>query len=539
MTQLFFSHPIIKACFVALIFSCFILPVKPLQAQMEAEAAVTYHTRKREMRGVWITTVFGSDFPKHIGTNSYAQKEQMRQLIDSLAAAGINSVFFQVRPSGDAFYQTHLAPWSEWLTGVQGRAPEPFYDPLALLIEHCHLHGIEAHAWLNPYRATHNIEKTQPHDSHLLKSRPDWILTYGKKRILNPGLPQVRQHIVEVVKDLIIRYDLDGIHFDDYFYPYPEKDLSINDLNTYVQYNERQLALDDWRRDNVDKLIRDVSETIQKYKPLVKFGVSPPGVWRNQQDDPRGSATRAGIPAYDAIFANSLRWLEEGWIDYIAPQLYWHIGHPTADFQTLIDWWAAQKNSGRHIYIGHALYKGVENSWNNRREIIHQIEAIRKLPNIQGSIHFRAAHLFAANSEYPIQVRQAYRSPILLPNMPWKDSIPPLSPRRLMVAQDTSGVLLRWLEPYPAADQDEAQAYVIYRCLSSEVLQIENPRHILSVKHRTTDFFDQTGTVGASYVYGVSALDKMHNESSVTKVRVSRYGDRSEDTSLIIYLRLP
>ena len=251
----------------------------------------------------------------------------------------MNAVILQVRPTADAFYPSELEPWSRYLTGTPGKAPKPFYDPLQFWIDECHKRGMELHAWLNPYRVAQNAKEPLA-ANHIAFQHPDWILEYGGKLYFDPGLPQTREFVTKVVKDIVTRYDVDAIHFDDYFYPYPLTE-EFPDTTSFKIYNRAFLPENkaDWRRENVDILIEMLSDTIKAVKPWVKFGISPFGVWRNLTDDPRGSDTKAGTTNYDQLYADVIKWQEKGWIDYLLPQLYWQIGHSSVDFEILANWW--------------------------------------------------------------------------------------------------------------------------------------------------------------------------------------------------------
>ncbi|NJL81566.1 MAG: family 10 glycosylhydrolase [Richelia sp. SM2_1_7] len=365
-----------------------------------------------------------------------------------------------------------------------------FYDPLALLIEHCHLHGIEVHAWLNPYRATYNIEKAQAHESHLLNAHPEWILAYGKKRILNPGLPQVRQHIVDIVADLVTRYDLDGIHFDDYFYPYPEKDLSINDLGTYAQYNHKQLSLADWRRDNVDKLIKQVADVIQQHKPLVKFGISPFGIYR--PGEPNGIQ---GLDAYSVLYADAKKWLQEGWLDYIAPQLYWRIDQTAQSYPILLEWWTSINSKQRHVYAGNTIARLDGEAW-KQEEIIKQVAISRSLNKSLslGNIFFSVNAIKENRQNIADKFKSLlYKEPALVPVMQWQNTLPPASPIKV----ETKNRKITW-----ATGGGEIRSWTLYKKSGNDW----KLQRILS--KGTTAATVEPGT------YAVCAVDRMAVQSS-------------------------
>jgi uncharacterized lipoprotein YddW (UPF0748 family) len=343
---------------------------------------------------------------------------------------GLNAVVVQIRPVADAFYPSVYEPWSEFLTGRQGQAPSPFYDPLAFMLEETHKRGMEFHAWINPYRAVFNVATSSVAANHPTKTHPEWFVTYGdatrSTRYFDPGIPAARHFVTEVIRDIVKRYDVDGIHFDDYFYPYRIAGKEFPDSKSYAQYGGG-MNKEAWRRANVDTIIVMLNQAIKAEKPWVKFGISPFGVWRNQSKDPRGSATQAGQTNYDDLYADILLWLEKGWIDYVAPQLYWEIGHDKADFTTLLEWWS--KNTyGKHCYIGLAPYRAGSNAaWRDKTQLPRQIEAIRNTPNMHGQIYFSSKSFFNNPNGWNDSLRNNYyHIPVPTPAMEWlpaKDSV--------------------------------------------------------------------------------------------------------------------
>lgn len=356
---------------------------------------------RTEMRGVWIATVANIDWPSRPGLSSRQQKAEFDSLLNVLQSMNMNAVFVQVRPAGDALYKSKIVPMSAFLTGKQGRQPDdPSYDPLAYMVAAAHRRGMEFHAWMNPYRATWDADTAALDKKHPLKSLPAskkraWFFRYGKKWYFNPANQEVRDYLTSVVKEVVTGYEVDGIHFDDYYYPYKETgldlDSALNDYADFVAGNRGLANIHDWRRDNVSKLIKSVSEVINSTKPGVQFGISPFGVWRNKDKDPDGSDTRAGITCYDDSYADVLLWLKKDWIDYVAPQLYWSIGYQPADFRILLDWWG-KKTKGKKLYVGHAAYKVNsainDPNWKDPGEISRQIGLVRSNPGAGGSIFF-------------------------------------------------------------------------------------------------------------------------------------------------------
>ena len=387
---------------------------------------------KREFRAFWIVTLDNKDFPSRPGLSVKEQQAEFIDLLDKHQKMGMNAAIFQVRPSADAFYNSQYEPWSEWLSGKQGIPPKPFYDPLEFVIEECHKRNMELHAWFNPFRTVYSTEVSDITYNHISKRRANWCLQYGKHSQLNPGLPEVRRYINDIVMDVVKRYDVDGVHFDDYFYPYKIYGKEFPDHQTFRKYARGFKNKGDWRRDNINQLIKMIHDNIQREKPHVKFGVSPIGVWRNKSEDPRGSATAVGQSSYDYLGADVLKWLKEGWIDYIAPQLYWSIGHARADYVTLTNWWS-NNNFDRHLYIGQATYKINHDSdyrWKNPREMSNQLRINRNKPAILGSIFFRSKNLIDNELHFTDTLTQHfYNYPALIPTMPWKDNTPPSCPQ--------------------------------------------------------------------------------------------------------------
>lgn len=373
-----------------------------------------------EFRGVWIATVDNIDWPLRGVYNVDSQKVEYIRQLDMHQRNGMNAVVVQVRPSADAFYPSKYEPWSQWLTGVQGKAPSPFYDPLEFMITEAHNRGMEFHAWLNPYRANFNIGRSSIAANHITRKHPEWFLTYGDKKYFDPSNKLAQQFVVNVVKDIVKNYDIDAIHMDDYFYPYRIGGKEFPDAMAYKKSGST-LSKDDWRRSNVDTIISLLNTAIKKEKPWCKFGISPFGVWRNKDKDPEGSDSEAGQTNYDDLYANILLWLKKGWVDYVAPQLYLEIGHSKIAYEKMVDWWS-KHSYGKHIYIGHGIYRSGERSaaWKNPQELPNQIKLLRQYPNVQGSIYF-SSNTFNKNPNGWNDSLQNnyYRVPAEIPRMDW------------------------------------------------------------------------------------------------------------------------
>ncbi len=347
---------------------------------------------KKEFRGVWVATIENIDWPPSYkdSVGSSYQKSEFIRMINMHKRNGMNAVIVQVRPAADAFYPSPFEPWSQWLTGVQGQAPYPYYDPFAFMLEETHKIGLEFHAWLNPYRAVFNYKKTKTAPDHITRKMPGWFLNYGTNKYFDPGNLDAQKYVVNIVKDIVTRYKVDAIHMDDYFYPYRIAGKEFPDAYSYAR-NNRGLNKETWRRSNTDSIIVAIGKVIKQANPNCKFGISPFGVWRNaSKDSLMGSNTKAGQTNYDDLYADILLWLRMGWIDYVTPQLYWEINHPLCDFNTLADWWA--KNTyGKDCYIGIGIYRaGTSAGWKDKNELPNQIKKVRSLPSLNGLIFFNS-----------------------------------------------------------------------------------------------------------------------------------------------------
>lgn len=346
---------------------------------------------RKEMRGIWVATVLNIDWPSKKGLSVESQKQEFIKILDNVKEWNMNAVFVQIKPVEDAFYPSKFSPWSEYLTGIQGQ--NPGYDPLKFMIKEAHKRNIEFHAWFNPYRLTMSGGIDKLSNDNIGKQRPDWTITYGGKLYLNPGIPEVNDYIVKSIMEVVENYDIDGVHMDDYFYPYKVKGEIYNDEEQYNKYGSNFLKVDDWHRDNVNKLIEKLYSSIKAEKKNVSFGISPFGVWRNiSTDSVRGSNTKAGIQNYDDLYADILYWMENNWIDYVAPQIYWNQGFKIAEYNTLVDWWSKYaKETKTNLYIGQAAYRIKD--WEKDDELINQIKYNRNSEEVKGSIFFSYSSL--------------------------------------------------------------------------------------------------------------------------------------------------
>ncbi len=503
-----------------------------------ALAAQSSNAPKREMRGVWVATVNNIDFPKTATINGVAQKEQWKKMVEKLKEIGINAVFVQVRPAADAFYNSELVPWSQYLTGKQGIAPEPFYDPLEYMIQVAHDAGMDFHAWINPYRASMNLDTLGLSNQHVFYRNRNWLVEYGGKLYLNPGMPEVRNHIIKVVEEIAEKYNIDGIHMDDYFYPYPVKDKAFPDSLQYQQYGAPYGSLQDWRRNNNDQLIEAMALAVKKKKPYLKFGISPFGVWRNKTTDPIGSDTQAGIQSYDDLYADILKWLEKGWIDYVVPQIYFNIGYPPADYEVLLNWWRKYRYNQKLI-IGQAAYKVGDNpvpAWQDANEMLNQINMNRKFDDVEGSIFFSTKSLLNNPLGVMDSLSKDYFKYPALTTLTTQDALTPNVPKLKRVKGKADGVKIKWKPnkqvPTNGFGLLPPDYYVVYRWESPAPINPDDGQGILAITARQKKlkiYFDTTTQDSSTYVYGISAVNRFANESRLSNtITVKRVGDKAK-----------
>jgi uncharacterized lipoprotein YddW (UPF0748 family) len=350
----------------------------------------------QELRGVWVSTVQNVDFPAKPTTDPSVLKREWLSLLAFYKSLNLNAVIVQIRPTGDAIYPSKYAPYSKYLTGKSGKPLNGNFDLLKYMIETSHAEGIEFHAWVNPYRVIIDGDTTNLDAKHPFKAHRDWMMHYGREYLMNPGKPEVWQYLTKVMEEVVRKYDVDAIHFDDYFYPYRIANEELPDAETFGQYGQNFENIDDWRRANTDSLIFNVKNMIRRTKPMVQLGVSPFAVWRNKADDTEGSNTKAYQRCYEDLYANVLGWMRNGWLDYVAPEIYFHIGHPLVDYTTALEWW--RKNShGTTLYISHAIYKVNHQekypAWSDADEIPRQLTLARSVPEVKGLVFFSSKWL--------------------------------------------------------------------------------------------------------------------------------------------------
>jgi uncharacterized lipoprotein YddW (UPF0748 family) len=484
---------------------------------------------KSEFRGVWLSTAYNIDW-KAISSSYTAsrQKQDYVNKLNEIKNAGMNAIMFQVRPMGDAFYPSSYAPWSQYVSGTQGT--DPGYDPLAYALNEAHKQNLEFHAWFNPFRiSTSKTFNVQNYLSKLpegspLKSHPEWIVKYtdsaGTKTNywLNLGIPEVRQYVVSTIMEVVNNYDVDGIHLDDYFYPYAISGVDFPDEQQYIEYGTSFASKSDWRRDNVNKFIQELSTKIRAKKSYVKFGVSPFGIWKNGTSV--GGSDTNGLSSYNSLYCDTVTWINNQWIDYVVPQIYWNFGYSAAAYENLIDWWTKQVSGKNvHLYIGHAVYKVGDSSygeaWMNPKEIPNQINYNRQFSSIKGSLLFSLSDLLSNKlGVKDALVADLYKHQSLIPAMPWKDNVKPQSPVISKLEAVTEGNKLTW----SVSSLNDINSYVVYRFNKDETIDISNSKNIIANIRKgtttTTSFTDTNASSGDTYNYVVTSLDRLHNEST-------------------------
>lgn len=487
-------------------------------------------TEKHEFRGAWIQTAWQDQY---MNKTPERCRQYLNQLVETLYETGFNAIIFQVRPEGDAFYHSQYEPWSRFLTGKQGKAPSPDWDPMAYLIQLCHSHGMEFHAWINPYRMF-SSKSLALAPNHLFYKHPEYFVFYDERLYLNPGLPESRTWIRDVVKDIVSNYDIDALHMDDYFYPYPAGGLDFDDREAFMTYGPvlgfdttKRTDRDNFRRHCVNILIKSVNEDIKAIKPWVRFGISPFGIYRNQKSWAKGSATN-GTQCYDDLYADVLRWAEEGWIDYVIPQLYWEIGHTAADYTTLCDWWANNIPSTCHLYIGQSIERSLDGKAEtadlrySNANFTSKLQQAKSLKNIRGNCFWYAYQV----SDNKFHVRDFLKESVFIthampPAYTEMSKKAPSKPRSLdasLVRSEVGlGLHLTWKAP--ASDSDPLRPtryYNVYRFKKGEPVSIHTLKHIYR-QVSVPEIYDYDITGSAKYTYVVTAVDYYNNESKPIK----------------------
>ena len=474
---------------------------------------------KYETRGVWIATLKNIDWPHNSKENSVKQKQDLIRIINELDALNINTVIFQVRPAADAFYSSSFEPWSEWLTGKQGKVPTNLFDPLQTIVDECHKRGMQVHAWLNPFRLVSNVERSDIAENHISRLKPEWNVPYGKDIYANPGLPEVRQYIGKIVADIVQNYDVDAIHMDDYFYPYPRKGEEFNDSVAFQLYGGDFYPNDlpAWRRQNVNQTVKIIHDNIKKNKPYVQFGIAPFGIWRNQADDPRGSATR-GLANYDQLYADVLFWMENKWVDYVSPQLYWPIESKYTSFRVLNDWWA-QNSFSTTLYSGHAFYrveKDAKNAlWKNIYEIPNQINISRNNKSFSGVFLYNTSSVLRNNINLSDTLKQNLFKYKSFPDLPLIVEMKiPSVPQNMSSLKQGNELFLFW-DDNIQSQKDSSFYYAIYLQkgdIKGDIIQTKNlafvtNQKIVSLERKRFVLFPQ------KYTLAVTSLNRFYKES--------------------------
>ena len=479
---------------------------------------------KIQMRAAWIATVANIDWPSSPDISATEQMKEMTDMLDSLQALNMNAVIFQIRPTADAFYYSDFEPWSHYLTGRQGEEPEPYYDPLAFVVHEAHRRCMQVHVWLNPYRTLNEDDLSILTENHLYHRRPDMFVKYGGKYYFNPGLDVTREYLNDVVADIVTRYDIDAIHFDDYFYPYRIAGQEFPDSETFRRYPRGFTDKDAWRRNNVDMVIKELQRTIKSRKPWVEFGISPFGVWRNKSADPMGSDTRAGQTNYDDLYADVLKWMREGDIDYVVPQLYWEIGKAVADYRILADWWADNAYNC-NLYIGVSasnlgMIKG--EAWHRPNELCRQMRMNDTIERIDGIV-FYSCRPFLRNPQGICDslTTTFFKYPALIPSNPMLGGKPSPQPDSLRIERFGARDYLMWNEV--DGDGGEAVAYyVVYAFDRDQTIDLSLSENILCK------------TIDSSVDITSAGLDKWRDYTFVV-TSVNRYNIESEGVNYVNY----
>ncbi|MED4017916.1 MULTISPECIES: glycoside hydrolase family 10 protein [Sutcliffiella] len=504
----------LKYIWITILLFSLIVPMFNSQAK-----AAEQMNPKHEMRAAWIATVQNIDIRS--GMNETAYTAWVVETLDFLKGKNFNAIIYQVKPTSDTFYPSNIDPWSKYITG-KSQDTDPGYDPLAIMIEEAHNRGIEVHAWVNPYRITMPGETLESlADKNVAKKNPEWVVYHGRQYYLNPGIPEVRDYLISVVEELVENYDIEAVHMDDYFYPYRIAGQEFPDEEQYELYGEGFDHIDDWRRDNVNRLVADLNNAIKNKKEWVQFGISPFGVWRNIANDPTGSRTTAGQTNYDDLYADTRQWIKDGSIDYITPQIYWSRGFAAADYTILLDWWSNEVNTYAYntpvnLYIGTADYKVADNfdqNWYNPYELAGQILDNRANGTALGQMHFSLRQIIKNNIGYAnILENEIYTTKAITPATPWNNDSLPQKPNTVHAHKEDGQITLT----IDDKKHSDARRYVIYRFEGNKEGDYNNPANIVDViytKDGVTTFTDTTIEDGKSYTYGVTSLSNTGVES--------------------------
>jgi len=489
---------------------------------------------KREFRGVWVQTAFQD---RYMRMNPTEAQDYLTQLVDNLQDCGINVILFQVRPEGDAFYQSDIEPWSRFLTGKQGKAPEPMWDPMQFMIDLCHARQMEFHAWINPYRMSASKNQVLP-QGHLYYEHLDWFVRYDDKLYLNPGMPECRAYVRNVIKDIASRYDIDALHIDDYFYPYPVKGKTFKDRAAFEAYApqlhydvKKQEDWDNFRRQSVNILIKGIHDDLRELKPWVRFGVSPFGIYRNQSSWEEGSLTN-GTQCYDDLYADVLLWAERGWIDYVIPQLYWEIGHKAADYSTLVKWWSEHTPANCHLYIGQSIERSLDETDAKKKaksdlraahnQFAQKLNEAADCINVRGNSFWYGYQI----DDNLYHVREYLKDSIYTQQMvlpPSYSNIDPEAPakvRDLKVEKGEKGIHVSWKMLNTSDPMQEPRYFCVYRYKKGEKIRISDDCSHLLLRTPFTECYDASIAESGKYIYVVTAVDACNNESAAVRKTV-------------------
>lgn len=477
---------------------------------------------KREFRGAWIHTVGQGQYKN---MNSTQMKEYFVNMLNQLKADGINAIVFQVRPQADAFYKSDLEPWSMFLTGTQGKPLDGGFDPLAFMIEECHKRNMELHAWLNPYRVTTG-ENQKLIPSHIYNREPERFVKYGKQLYFDPGIPKNREFICDVVKDIVSRYAVDAIHMDDYFYPYPIAGEDFPDQKSFKTYASGQgfsaNQKNDWRRNNVDQLIKEIKETIVDTKPWVRFGISPFGIYRNKKSTPDGSGSETnGLQNYDDLFADVKLWAENGWIDYNLPQLYWEMGHKAADYTTLVKWWA-DNSWGQHLYIGQSVRRTMDAKLpSGENQLSEKMRMTRGCPTIHGNCFWPGYDVLNNYGGIADDLKNDYfKYPALIPAYTNMSKKAPKAVNKIETFYTATQHVMAWTSEIDPLKPQTAQYFVVYRFAEKEKVDLNNAQNIVATVREPFYVLPYEGGE-QKYKYVITAVDAYHNESAGKEKKVT------------------
>ncbi len=486
-------------------------------------------SQKEEFRGTWLQTAFQERYMKLPPDEC---KAYLQQVVDQLYETGFNAIFFQVRPEGDAFYQSPYEPWSRFLTGKQGKAPTPLWDPMAYLITLCHQHQMEFHAWINPYRMTAS-KFTAMAENHLYRQHPEWFVRYDDRLYLNPALPESRAHVRQVVKDIVTRYDVDAIHMDDYFYPYPVKGQEFNDKVAFEIYASQMNidvdepdALGKFRRRSVDILMKSLHDDIRGIKPWVRFGISPFGIYRNAATDyPEGSKTQ-GTQCYNDLYADILFWARSGWIDYVIPQLYWEIGHPVADYTTLVKWWNDNVPENCHLYIGQSIERSLDgaketkptpNLTKSHTHFSNKLNQAKEGNRIRGNCFWYGYQVLDNNYHVRDFLRkEVFTKTALPPAFTNIDAVAPEKVCNMKITMTQQGLRVAWQYVVTDDPLQKPRYFCVYKFHKGEKVDISDGSHML-LRTVNTNFIDQDVSRSTKYTYVVTSVDVVGNESVPVK----------------------